>query len=282
MRLSLVVAFLCSFASFAFSQTITLPEILVPSDTAAFAAKRAGAKVFKLLPRGMFDQDTSTYGDKDNPLGIRGGGAYYSFATELHSYNKMPQIELQKEYLNTGFYGLNYGLMKDLGAIELASVSTDLAEVNFLATYKPRNLIPEIREEQGKRGDYKANGYVYRARLPAIVGHTYVLRAIGYDEFDILVAFQPIAKLENGALEVLWKELKTFPVPKPWYSTDAEMLAKLNTVLSQERFAGIKGEVKDNVITVRGVPNDRIKHELSRELHNLRPVSVNYLAEIEP
>jgi hypothetical protein len=166
--------------------------------------------------------------------------------------------------------------MKDLGQVSVENVNVDQPEVTFLATYSPRNLILEIRAEQSKRGDYKANDHVYRANLPALEGHTYVLRAIAYDQADVLVAFRVVQKLEDGSLEIVWKELKSFPIPRPWYSTDQEMAEKLDRILAVEKFAGIHGEVKDNVITIRGNTSQGTLTDLSRQMHSLRPIKVNY------
>lgn len=270
-------------ASAASAQKGELVDVLVPSESVQAEAARMNAKAFKLLPRGMYEPAAEpSYKDDENPIGIRGGGAFYSFSAKSHSYNQIPEIGLDKGLSAGGFAGLSYGLMKDLGKISLESISIDQPEILFFATYKPRNLVAEIREEQNKRGDYKANGYSYKAHLQYTVGNTYALRAISYDKADTLVVFTIFQKLEDGSLEIVWKQLMSFPVPKPWYSTDAEMTEKMNAILSKESFVGIKGEVKDNIITLRGVPNDRIKNDLSRAFHNLRPVSVNYVAEIEP
>lgn len=268
------------FASASLAQKTDLPDILIPSESVIAEAARINAQAFKILPRFLLTKEMAAYKDEEYPLGIRESGAFYSFTAKSHSYNQIPELGLSKGGLSAGgFAGFNYGLMKDLGNVTIESVSVDLPEVLFLATYKPRNLEPDIRAEQRKRSDYKANGYSYKAHLQYTVGNTYVLRAISYDKADTLVAFNIFQKLDDGSLEIVWKELKSFPVPRRWYSTDAEMSKKLNEILAQERFAGIKGEVKDNVITVRGVTNDRLKSDLGREFHSLRPVGINYLTE---
>lgn len=171
--------------------------------------------------------------------------------------------------------------MKDLDKIPLESVSLEQPDVLFLATYKPRNVVSEIRAEQAKRGDYIANGFSYKSYLTYSLDNTYVLRAISYDKSDILIAFKIYETSQDGSLEIIWKELKNFPVPRPWHFTDAEMTEKLNAILSKEVFAGVKGEVNENVITIRGITRARIRNELQSELNTLRALDVIYLDEIK-
>ena len=76
-------------------KTQKLPSVLVP-DAASFAdAGLPGVEVFKLLPRGTYKDADGSYKDEGNPLGLRGGGAYYSFSRHSHSYNQVPQIQLE-------------------------------------------------------------------------------------------------------------------------------------------------------------------------------------------
>src|SRR4051812_11937647 len=87
-------------SSVAFAQEEKLPNILKPDADLTILATSADEKIFKLLPRGMFADGKGLLDDEgSNPLGIRGGGAYYSFTTDSHSYNKIPQIELQGDTL---------------------------------------------------------------------------------------------------------------------------------------------------------------------------------------
>lgn len=45
--------------------------------------------------------------------------------------------------------------------------------------------------------------------------HTYILRSISYERFDVLVAFRMVRKDTDGSLILLWKKLKRIPHPVP-------------------------------------------------------------------
>jgi len=206
MKLFPSVIFLLLLASLAFGQNDNLPEILVPSVDAQTEAKRLDAKVFKLLPRGMFEPPTTYYTDTENPIGIRGGGAYYSFSTGLHSYNKIPQIELQRGNLSVGFYGANYGTIAYLGRLSFSSIGSETPELAFLSDYKPPKLEKEIREEAMSFHDRRVDGLLFKRSVPSVTGHTYLLRAISFNEADILVGFTVLAIADDGSVTIAWKK----------------------------------------------------------------------------
>src|SRR5687768_814074 len=131
MKLILVLGILALFSSSVISQERKPPEILVPSEYAQTEAKRLDVDVFKILPRFLLTKEMASYKDEDYPLGVRESGAFYSFTTKSHSYNKIPQIGLEGTSLQTGFAGFNYGLMKDLGQVSVENVSVDQPEVTF-------------------------------------------------------------------------------------------------------------------------------------------------------
>jgi hypothetical protein len=49
-------------------------------------------------------------------------------------------------------------------------------------------------------------------RVPALLGHTYVLRSTLPGEHDVLVAFRPVLEEADG-LTIAWRMLKRFPMP---------------------------------------------------------------------
>jgi hypothetical protein len=182
-------------------------EVLQPLSADFAEAQNLGFEVFKILPRGMFDYER-------NELSLRGGGAYYSFVNKSHSYNEIPQIELQKGYLSVSFYGANYGFIADLGEIPLADIDSKNNYADYLIKYKPKKLEPEAREEYRKLGKgFKISGLKFNQRLAATVGHTYILRAISYDEADTLVAFNVYRQDADGSLTIFWKLVENFEKP---------------------------------------------------------------------
>ena len=208
-------------------------------------AKQQGFEVFKILPRGMFDFEK-------NEFSTRGGGAYYSFTNKSHSYNGTPQIQLEAEQFSVGFAGLDYGFITDLGEIPLSGISEQSREVEFSYNYKPPKFVSEIRDEQINRCLYKPDCGLYKKYIPAVVGHTYILRAISFEESDALVAFNVQQKNSDGSLIIFWKLLKQFEKPIALNQTDAELKTKIENFLRDNGFNNVLFEVKDNFVILRG------------------------------
>ena len=188
------------------SQT-SMKDVLSLTAADSSEAEKQGFEVFRILPRGMFDEE-------QNELAVRGGGAYYSFVKKSHSYNETPQLELQKDNLSVGFYGANYGFIADLGETPLPDVSRKNKSTDFLFNYTPKKYEAEARGEYRKIGEgFESGGLKYNKRQTAIVGHTYILRAISYDEADTIVAFQIHRKDADGSLVIFWKLLENFEKP---------------------------------------------------------------------
>lgn len=186
-------------------KVINLEKIALAPDKADFeAATKENAQVFRLMPREKYDKDVFT---------IRGGGAYYSFTRKTHEYGYGSDIELQQGNLSVGFAGADYGFIYNLGEIALADVTKETGAVVFLAGYKPPAFLPEIRTEQQRARNYEAEGVVYKENVPAVVGKTYILRSINFDESDVLVAFKVMRKDADGSLIIFWKLVDKFEKP---------------------------------------------------------------------
>lgn len=178
-------------------------DVLTPDAKDLSRARKEGHGVFRIMPREKYDRK----------LTIQGGGSYYSFTTKSHDYQKIAQIGLEQNNLKVGFAGADYGFIADLGEIALADVTGDTAEANFLINYKPPTNEPEVRIEQRRAHKYETDGTLYKSRLPAVVGHSYVLRAISFEEADVLVALKIHRKDADGSLIVFWKLLENFEKP---------------------------------------------------------------------
>lgn len=179
-------------------------DIMMPDAKDSVLAAKLGVNVIRLLPREKYDR----------VLAINGGGAYYSFFLKSQAYGRGSDIGLEQGYLSVGFAGADYGFMYDLGEIALEDVTKDSKEAFFLVSYKPPSFEPEVRKEQLKARDYDANGVIYKSRLTSIVGHTYLLRSISFDDSDILVAFTVNRKDTDGSLIIFWKTIENFEKPK--------------------------------------------------------------------
>ncbi len=115
--------------------------------------------------------------------------------------------------MKVGFAGADYGFIADLGEIPLTDITEETAEVNFLVNYKLPTNETEVSSETIKSHNYEANGLTYKRSVPAVVGHSYVLRAIIFVAADVLVAFKVHRKDTDGSLIILWKLIKNFEKP---------------------------------------------------------------------
>jgi hypothetical protein len=183
-------------------------ELLAPSteDRARFAEflSQRDTGLARLMPR-------EKYRDK---LTVREGGAYYSFTRQSNSYNDEPQIGLEQQTLHTGFAGADFGFLSSLGDVPLEGVDLNSEVVSYLANFAVPSVEQGAREQQRRSGTgFNLAGHNYRASLPAVVDHTYILRAVSYDRFDVLVAFRVVRKDTDESLILAWKKLKQFPTP---------------------------------------------------------------------
>lgn len=179
-------------------------ELFLPDAKDLKQAEKEGFEVFRLMPRERFD----------GKLIVQGGGAYYSFTTKSHDYQKIPQIELSGDELSVGFAGADYGFMADLNQISLSDVTKETIGVNFLVNYKPPTNETEIRVEQSKAHNYEADGFFYHRSVPAKIGNSYILRAISFSDADVLVAFKVFRKDTDESLIIFWKLIENFEKPQ--------------------------------------------------------------------
>lgn len=177
-----------------------------PEDLEAYAdfLKLPRTGLVRLLPRETFE----------GKLAINGGGAYYSFTRLVHDYGHGADIELYNDAFSTGFAGVNFGLLVDLGDAPLEGVTRETYGVRPLAEYKPPTAEPKAREEKRRAAEgFQTEGFTYKRKLPVRVDNTYALRSIDYDRTDVLVAFRVVRKDSDGSVVLLWKLLKKYSKP---------------------------------------------------------------------
>lgn len=275
MKKGVILILTLLLSSLVIAQSETLPDVLIPDPTVAAQAKTQGAEVFRLLPRGMFENKEGSYSDADNPLGVRGGGAFYSFSTRLHSYNKTPQIQLESGQFSVGgFYGANYGFMADLGKVPLSEASLDLGETRFLANYKPPKLHDDIRKQQRASHNYQAGEYVFKRMLPVVAGHTYLLRSISFGEADILVAFNVAGINADGSVNVIWTKIIEFEKPIMLFQTDEELSDRIEDILKRRDYQEVKFSVAKNEVILSGNLSRSYYGSLMTSIQELRPTKI--------
>ncbi len=234
-------------------------KILSPDVKDIETALRENIGVFRILPR-------ETY-DNKGMFSIRGGGAYYSF------YYKIPDAGYGTDI---GFQLNNFeiastsgcGLMTDLGEVSLNEITKEISSAASLVNYqntKDSNLCLKDFYPIGA-GGLKLDETVFKTQLPAITGHTYLVRSIVYDRYDILAAFQVRRRDADGSLVIFWKQLEQFETPHRNYSqkiqaSDAEILLKTKNWARPELFPNLQAEVNNGMITLRGkISKDKLSY----------------------
>ncbi len=181
-------------------------ERLVEDDQTRLVSRRGFVRI---LERGQFE-----------PLfDFQGGGAYYSFHRGSHHFQD--DVDLG---LSGGWFNPAKGLLLDIGEVasdRLETVMNGVAPARLsrdqrrawemLETLAPvvdgrRRLEPE--DEEFAREMNLSRG------MPAVAGHTYLLRCALGDTHDHLVVFTSIGADEYGHT-LVWRELRSFAVERP-------------------------------------------------------------------
>jgi hypothetical protein len=183
-------------------------------ERAAFASFLAqpGTGMTRLLPRETFDDAGPS---KRSPLTTRGGGSYYSFTNLTHEYGYGSDINFSRDEFSVGFAGADFGWLVALGDVPLEPLSIEHPALQYLDALVTPSSEPEARVAQRKTsGGVRHGEYAYWSRVPAAVGTTYGIRSINYGGSDVLVAFRVLSKDDDGSVVLLWKNLRTYPVPR--------------------------------------------------------------------
>jgi len=187
-------------------------RLLTPSESVVGLypelADRTDAGIARILPGGRFEQ----------LIEPRGGGAFWSFVKRSNDYNDEPDLDLSKGWYSTSFYGGTSGYLMDLGRRALEDIAADVsrppADSSPAALEQWQYLwTAATRTEAGRYGLHApAPDPPLTDRIRAVVGHTYLVRAILPGEHDVLVAFHAVEADAFGQT-LAWKILKQWPKP---------------------------------------------------------------------
>jgi uncharacterized protein (TIGR03437 family) len=178
-----------------------------PEDFAQHAEflRQPDTGLIRLMPRERFE----------NVLGVRGGGAYYSFARLGHEYNSGSDLELQQNGFSVGFNGANFGFLASLGIANFSDFTLNHPGVKYLADFVAPLVEAEARAQYQRAGaGFVENGFNYRNRVNAVLNTNYVLRSIDYGNSDNLVVFRATRQDTDGSYIIQWKLLKWFATPQ--------------------------------------------------------------------
>jgi hypothetical protein len=187
------------------------------SNYAAFL-RTPDTGLIRILPRETYDDNANR---EKKRIVTRGGGAYYSFTRLTHEYGYGSDLELAQNKFSTGFAGLDYGLLTNIGDVPLESVTLETPAAATFAAYNPPSEEPKIRLEQRRfQMGADVQGISANRTVPMKLNSTYVLRSLNYDETDVIVAFKVVRIDSDGSAIILWKMLKKNPPPKYARSND--------------------------------------------------------------
>ncbi len=221
-------------------------RILAPDKEDVEKARQENVGVFRILPRETYDKWLFT---------INGGGAYYSFYFKIPDYGHGSDIALEQN----NFSVPNIGLLADLGEVSLNEVTKESPSANSIINYqkvKDTNLVYEDFQTLHYQG-LKTSETIFKGLLPAIVGHTYLVRSINTEYYDILAAFKVQRKDSDGSLVIFWKLIEQFVTPHRSNSEktqlpDVEILKNTKGWLRSDIFSNVQAEVNNGVISLRG------------------------------
>jgi hypothetical protein len=181
--------------------------------------------IAKLLPRKEEKEQmiTSTK-NVDVFIPLLGGGAYYSFSERRQIDGYEADIYLgndrfftgppESDTFWTGFGGTDIGFITKLGDVNLDDVTLNRKEARYLFEYIAPDENRNAREQQKKNLDgFKVNDVFYKSSARAEVNSTYLLRSIGYNRSDLIVAFKAVRKEADGGYIIVWKILKRNKIP---------------------------------------------------------------------
>ncbi len=169
---------------------------------------------------------------------VPGGGSYFSF--RQRDYVEYPLADVGiKDDLLFSLGSLNEAIIVRLGAIEVQDVDSGSPGMKFLWEFAPA---PEIRgaaeQSEALRTGIAADGFRYSSVVSIETDSTYVVRVIAYRPYvlrpdervknglrksyvfgndprrDVTIAFRFIDRDKNGALTMIWKELRSMDSPE--------------------------------------------------------------------
>ncbi len=234
-------------------------KILSPDKKDFETAARENVGVFRILPRETYDNGL---------FSTKGGGAYYSFYWKIPDWGRGSDIGFEQNFLQAGISGC--GLMTDLGEVSLGEITKETSASASLINYQNAKDEGLCREDyySARTDGLKLDETIFKTRFPAIIGHTYLVRSVNHDYYDILVALQVRRKDLDGSLIIFWKQLEQFDTPPRNNSpkvqvSDAKILLQTKTWTRPDIFPNLQAEVKDGVVTLRGkITKDKLAYSV--------------------
>jgi hypothetical protein len=186
--------------------------------------KSPGTGIVKILPNPKCNLQVVKSDDLKcaQALPIVGMGSSYSFSKESHSTPFRYDISFTDNNLLVGFRNTLSGLIIDLGNADINSINLNTEEIQFLTSFLPEKSYPQISEQRERFAKgFESKGRLYTTKSIAKIDTTYALRSVNYYKArysrnvrlvdfydDITVVFRIVNVDSEGAITLIWKELK--------------------------------------------------------------------------
>lgn len=238
------------------NQAKGLEKIILPPDKEDVEkAKLEKVSVFRILPREIYDKQL---------FETRGSGSFYSFYFKIPDYGYGSDLKFEQNTFSVS----NTGLMIDLGEVSLNDITKESPSADALVNYQDTRSSNSVYRDfsQFRYEGLKSNGLVFKNYLPAVTGHTYVLRSLNEGYYDVLVAFKIERKDADGSLIIFWKLLDQLETPKRENAqkaqlSDEEILKGMKSWAFADKFSNIQIEVNNGVVSLRGaIAKEHLAH----------------------
>lgn len=209
------------------------PEV-EDSEKYAVFLKQPGAGLTKLIRDFGCDEYSSVQPNQQicAKFTMPGGGSAFSFrVSDYQQWRLADMLYDGKSFVALGEMSL--GMLVDLGDVPLENVRTETKGMGYLVRFEPSGDVAEATRQNTSLADGVTDaGFLYRKFLPALAGHTYVIRSVAfrgnvprehygakYNELDfdkrkdITVAFRVVRRDFNGTVTIAWRVLQAKQAP---------------------------------------------------------------------
>jgi hypothetical protein len=202
----------------------------LPEDTAKYKSILANSNtgLVKIFPDlGCASQYVVNVGDDCQSQILFGSSYSFRHANRIDKENA--DINLYNNQL-IGAGTLSHIILADLGDVPVEDLSLASKGISFLVNYKPAKQSDEatVKSKELKNG-IDDEGFNYSNKISVRENTTYAARAIAYripvkhfydfyfnsnKRKDVIVVFRVVRKESDGALTLLWRELKRKDAPE--------------------------------------------------------------------
>ena len=204
--------------------------------------KKPNTGLARIMPANQQNKSIPSGGTPYSFLFTRGGGSFFQFKDRSHFHGFGSDIAYRtflKEdgsidygYFRAGFVNSQIAFMGELGLMNISKINLKHPLIEFARSYRPptkkedwaaeddqfgEDLVKtfnpfETGIEQKLKDQEKAN---VTPRVPALVGATYVVRSMIFENYDTVTVFQVVRKDEiDGSLVIAWEILDDFDLGK--------------------------------------------------------------------